>query len=279
MKIMIGNDRNISSGGAQLKFFDEKQNMWYKQDYLGTEGLSEYAVSVLLAGSDISYVEYMPCRFMLGQKSVTGCKSRHFLQPGEQLISTHKLLKIHYGIDIEKLIVPMDTEDKIQTYVNKVIETTGYEYFGNYLTKILQLDAITKNDDRHFNNISFILDQNGNYRPAPIFDNGGAFLSDQYTYGEDLSYDDVLIQMDRVVAKPFSRYFDEQLDACEKLYPANLGLNFNNILDKDMLSNYYKKSDINKVKIILEQSRRKYKYLDKSRQIDFRKEEINSDRE
>lgn len=261
MKTMTGNHENTSSNGAQLKFYNKEDHMWYKQDYLGTEGLSEYAASMLLAGSDVPYVKYMPCRFLIEKRNVIGCKSEDFLKPGEQLISTHKLIKTHYGVDIEKLIVPMSIEDRIQTYVDKIVSVTGCKDFGSYLTKILQLDAVTKNDDRHFNNISLILDKEGNYRPAPIFDNGGAFLSDQYTYGENLQYDEVLIQMNQVTAKPFSEDFDEQMDVCEKLYPAKLVLNKKPDIDVDMLSDFYTLPEIKKVQTILSQSVRKYQYL------------------
>ena len=275
---MTENHENTSSNGAQLKFYNKEDHMWYKQDYMGTEGLSEYAASMLLSGSNVPYVKYMPCKFLIEKRNVIGCKSENFLKQGEQLISTHKLIKIHYGIDIEKLIVPMSIEDKIQTYVDKVVSVTGYEDFGSYLTKILQLDAVTKNDDRHFNNISFILDKEGNYRPAPIFDNGGAFLSDQYTYGENLQYDEVLMQMDKVTAKPFSRDFDEQMDVCEKLYPAKLILNKKPHIDVDMLSKFYALPEVEKIQIILNQSIGKYQYLfQETKELTEEKHELGRD--
>lgn len=266
MKIMINDEfapakNNISSDGAQLKFFDTTENTWYKQDYLGTEGLSEYAASQLLAISGIPHVDYIPCRFYMRHKEVVGVKSLNFLQKGESLISSHKLLKKKFGFDIEKVIVPMETEDKVRFFVDKMIEATGYTAFGTYLTNMLQLDAVIKNDDRHFNNIACIVDSEGQYRPAPIYDNGGAFLSDQYTYGVHLSYEQVIAKMYQVKAKPFSLDFDDQLEACEKLYPSTLRLKKHLKLDEHMLRLYYDSSDIEKVIEILRQSQRKYQYL------------------
>ena len=251
---------HTASDGAQQKIFKLSENTWYKQDYLGTEGLSECAVSQLLAWSGVPYVSYLPSRFFITNKEVVGAKSENFLTEGESLISAHRLLKKKFGFDIEKAIVPMDIEEKIRFFVDKVIETTGYEDFGVYLTNMLQLDAVTKNDDRHFNNISFIMGKNGKFRPAPIYDNGGAFLSDQYTYGYNLSYEQTISSMDKVKAKPFSADFDEQLDACEKLYPSTLHLQKDLQLDEKLLD-MYDIRDIEKVYIILRQSQRKYRYL------------------
>ena len=44
---------NISSMGNQDKFYDKNTDGWYKEDYLGYEGLSEYVVSELLKRSEI----------------------------------------------------------------------------------------------------------------------------------------------------------------------------------------------------------------------------------
>lgn len=250
-----------TSSGAQAKYYDEAQRTWYKQDYLGTEGLSEYAACCLLNGTDLAHASYLPCRFRMGNRTVTGCRTKHFLQTGECLFSSHRLIKTYTGIDIEKALVPMSVKERIRFFVDTLVDITGYADFGRYLTKLLQLDAVIKNDDRHFNNISFVRTADGCYVPAPVFDNGGAFLSDQYTYGEELDYNEVLYQMQQVQAKPFSRDFDEQLDACEELYPAELTLNRDAPIDFAMLGTFYTEKDINKVRVLLAQAQRKYPYL------------------
>lgn len=35
-------DRNTSSLGIQQKYYDAESAYWYKEDYFGTEGLSEW---------------------------------------------------------------------------------------------------------------------------------------------------------------------------------------------------------------------------------------------
>lgn len=255
-------DMEKMASGMQSKRYDRDENIWYKQDYLGTEGLSEYAASMLLQESSVPHVVYNPCSFMMGNREVIGCKSDNFLNDGERLVSIYELIEQELHIDITKEISHMeDVEDRIKFFVDTVVNLTGYEKFGEYLTNLLQLDAVTKNDDRHFNNISFIQDQEGNYRPAPIYDNGSAFLSDKYTYGENLTEDQIIKEMDGVLAKPFSLDFDEQLDICEKLYPSTIQLKKNVVLDDKMLSKYYREEDIVVVKEIISQAQRKYSYL------------------
>ena len=46
-----------SSKGNQLKF--SLDGIWYKTDYMGYEGLSEYVISKLLAFSDLHPDEYV----------------------------------------------------------------------------------------------------------------------------------------------------------------------------------------------------------------------------
>lgn len=250
-----------SADGMQSKFYNPDNNCWYKQDYLGTEGLSEYVSSLLLEDSNIEHVDYQPCRFKNNKKTVVGCCSENFLKPGERLISTYELIKKHKNIDIADEIVPMEVEDRIKYYVDTIVEITGIQDFGQYLTKLLQLDAVIKNDDRHFNNISVIQAEDGSYKVAPVYDNGGAFLSDQYTYGDDLSKDEIYKQMDAVQAKPFSVDFDAQLDACESLYPTRLQLKKDICINKEILPCFYKESDIQKVEEMIRQGQRKYGYL------------------
>ena len=264
-----------SADGMQSKFYNPENNCWYKQDYLGTEGLSEYVASMLLEDSNIDYVKYEPCQFKNNKKTVTGCCSENFLLPGERLISTYELIKNHKNIDIADEIVHMEVSDRIKFFVETIVEITGLQDFGQYLTKMLQLDAVTKNDDRHFNNISVIQKENGEYRFCPIYDNGGSFLSDQYTYGDNLSQEEVYKQMDEVQAKPFSIDFDIQLDECESLYPATLCLKKNPEIDKELLSYFYNENDINKVEEMVRQAQRKYGYLftnqDKNKDIQIEK--------
>lgn len=252
---------NASSDGMQQKFYDKTTDTWYKEDYLGTEGLSEYATSLLLRNSGITHVEYKPCLFPMGKKEVVGCKSKNFLKDGEVLISTYALFKKYRDIDIAEYLGGRPCEEKIKYFVENIIDITGIKDFGQYLTGILQLDAVTKNDDRHFRNICVITEDGKTFRPAPIFDNGGAFLSDQYSYGTDLKGNELYLTVDSVQAKPFSLDFDEQMKICERLYPNNIY--FRPLKEKDFfcVNSIYSENDINKILDIMRISLRKYSYL------------------
>lgn len=101
-------------------------------------------------------------------KSVVGCKSKNFLLPGDRLVSSYEIIEQYRKIDITKTIVSMDVPDKIKYFVETIEDITGLKDYGKHLTNILQLDAITKNEDRHFNNIAFIQHEDGSFEPAPI---------------------------------------------------------------------------------------------------------------
>ena len=68
-------DRNLkeftrqSSKGNQLKW--EKEGIWYKADYTGYEGLSEYIVSALLKHSSLQPQEYVPTERTLHPRVVS----------------------------------------------------------------------------------------------------------------------------------------------------------------------------------------------------------------
>lgn len=72
------NDRQ-SSKGNQLKWC--RNNVWYKADYMGYEGLVEYVVSRLLEKSSLKqeeYVLYKTEEISYKRRKYLGCKSENF---------------------------------------------------------------------------------------------------------------------------------------------------------------------------------------------------------
>lgn len=55
---------------------------------------------------------------------------------------------------------------------------TGMKNFGAYLGRLLTIDALFLNEDRHTHNIAVLCDDLGEFHYCPIFDNGVALLSD-----------------------------------------------------------------------------------------------------
>lgn len=100
----------------------------------------------------------------------TGCYSENFVGIAEQEITVADLLDmlmLGYAITYD------DLRDSLYPVVKFDIK--------EYIDKLLCIDAITRNEDRHFRNISFIF-KGGKYTPAKIYDNGAACFLDLLTY-------------------------------------------------------------------------------------------------
>lgn len=77
----IKTDERQSSKGNQLKW--ENQNVWYKADYAGYEGLAEYIVSALLGYSTLAseeYVLYQTEKIHYRHSQYLACRSDDFLR-------------------------------------------------------------------------------------------------------------------------------------------------------------------------------------------------------
>ncbi len=259
---------NVSVTGNQAKFYDSVTDGWYKADYLGYEGLSEYVVLDLLKHSmilnpNLQFVLYDICSFKIGNKQLIGCYSKNFIKETEADLTLFRFFKMYYGIDITMKMLGMSSKKQIKYVVDSVESVTRLSNFGAFLTLLLELDAFVLNDDRHFKNISIIKYDNGGFGLAPIFDNAGSLLSDEYTYsGSNLER---LIEV--VESKPFSCNFDEQLDAAEELYGVQIKFpNSVRFLEeiKPKILKYYNIEQFKRVEYVLRHSIRKYSYLAKN---------------
>lgn len=155
--------------GTQPKFF--RDGYWYKVNMTGCEGISETLASTVLSCSDsVDYVAYESCTI----NGKPGCVSENFLTKGcgEQFLSLDILYKNLTGDSLaDKIFSIPDVEDRFTFLVNMVWSATGLD-ITTYLQDILALDMLIRNPDRHFGNLGIIRDEDGNFRPAPIFDNG-----------------------------------------------------------------------------------------------------------
>lgn len=254
------NDR-ISSKGNQYKFYTD--NKWYKADYLGYEGLAEYVVSKLLRFSTLTEDEYTDyeCESIKYKNTIlTGCVSHDFSE-GWSLITLERLFKDSYGHGLNNIIYSVnDHQDRLKILTDQVVRTTGLENFGVYMNKLLTIDALFLNEDRHTNNIA-VLTKNDKFKLAPIFDNGACLLSD--TSLEYPLNNDPLDYISSVKPKTFSESFEKQLEISERLYGQNIKFNFtyndvHNILEK---ADIYSPEIRQRAEDIIMEMRRKYKYL------------------
>ena len=254
---------HFSSKGNQLKWRDGDD--WYKADYLGYEALAEYVVSDLLKKSNananaVAY-ELVPIRYE--NKTFVGCRSKNFLQPQQELITLQRLYQTYRNASLSETLAGQDVEDKIKHVVDFVEETTGLKGFGSYLTALLEIDALFLNEDRHMNNIAVLFNRDsGTYTYCPIFDNGAALFSD--TTMSFLLQQDAYQCLQTIEAKPFSRSFEEQVDAAELMYGTQFAFWFDaNDVERlvAQASAFYENDVLERVEQTIREQMRRYAYL------------------
>lgn len=192
-----------TSKGNQTKWYLD--GFYIKEDSLGYESIAEATVSELLHYvRGIDFVDYNLCTIVYGGEKHYGCYSRDFLKSGENVRTFYKLLEM-YGFRWSDVKHCTGT-DRYNYICDKLNSITGLDIQG-YLTRVLALDYIVHNEDRHFNNLAVIECSDGTYREAPIFDNGLSLLSDIRDYP---MYDSVSKCLRKVKAKPFNVNFKKQ---------------------------------------------------------------------
>ena len=253
-----------SSKGNQLKW--EKDGIWYKADYTGYEGLAEYMVSQLLRYSTLDakeYVLYEPEQIAYADHEYLGCSSQDFREDKEwQVITAERLFRRKYN---QSMYISMfrirEPEERLKFMVDQVVRMTGLSDFGQYMSKLITIDALFLNEDRHTHNIAFLWDGYDEYRYCPIFDQGASLLAD--TTVDYPMEKDVIDLVGTVGAKTFSRSFEEQLDIAERLYGDTIRFRYGErdireLLERDQV---YAVDVKKRVYTVLMQQRRKYQYL------------------
>lgn len=193
-----------SSKGNQPKFIIN--DYFYKEDSKGYESIAEVLVSELLAYIEgIEYIDYYLVKLEDDNGSILECcKSKIYNKEDESFVSIAKILKMCMS---ENSLRKYNGKALVDFVVDSVYKVTNVD-IRSYLGVLSYLDAIILNEDRHFNNISLI-ERNGVYRVAPIFDNGLSLLSDtsqDYLMGRGIG---VLIR--KVKCRPFSSSFSKQV--------------------------------------------------------------------
>ena len=156
-----------------------------------------------------------------------------------------------------------EPEERLKFLVENVEGITKLKEFGSYMNKILTIDMLFLNEDRHTHNLAVLMNDKNEFMYCPIFDNGASLLSDT-----ELDYpleEDTYKLIDKVKSKTFIESFEEQTELSEKLYGMNIHFNFNKKDIEDILESeeakIYSKEERNRVKTILFEQMRKYPYL------------------
>lgn len=252
-----------SSKGNQLKW--QKDNIWYKADYTGYEGLSEYILSALLVKSSLvndDFVLYNTEKIKYKRSFFNGAKSTDFMKEGYQLITLSRLYNIRYNRDFTKDVWHIhDIKGRLSFLVEQVIRMTNLKDFGIYLSQMLTIDALFLNEDRHLHNIAVLMKYDGSFDYCPFFDHGASLLADttmDYPLGIDVHE-----LIPEVKAKTVCTSFDDALDAAEGLYGQHLKFDFSKTDVHRLLGaekNYDEEIKLRVEQVIYEQMR-KYKYL------------------
>ena len=242
-----------SSKGNQDKWM--KDGYWLKADFMGYEGMAEYASSQLYKSfgvfDELSVVEYGLCTIHDEHRNArVGCYCKNFLLPGENMLTLGRLLMLNNG-SYEKNYKRMNSAEKYKYVVDVVTKHTGLVCFEKWLAILLQWDAFILNEDRHLFNIGVIMIENSGFKLMPIFDNGAAFFSDtsrDYPLTQPLG-----VCYKKIKSKPFSTNFSTQLRAFPSKYQGELEKSF--ILFPDiewsLAEVYYNADEINRVKAVI----------------------------
>ncbi len=160
----------ISCRGVQDKWLMDA--LWYKGDSCIHEGLHEALISSLLDGSNLEYVRYQTCAIFVNGKDTrnNGCVSETFLPAGCSEIT---LLQVLGRAGSRRFLSCETMEEQLDVLVEDIQSRTGLDARA-YLLKIICLDWITLNHDRHLENIVFLQEENGRFRFGPCFDQGCA---------------------------------------------------------------------------------------------------------
>ena len=130
-------DINGTSEGSQRKYF--KDDYWYKEDREGHEGLAEYLISNFLSFTDLAQDEYVLYEqgFINGR---SGCRSKNFLQDGENFITFYRLYFSEFGMNMAEVLAKLpNMEERIKYTIDIVFELSGIDV-TDYLRKTFTLD-------------------------------------------------------------------------------------------------------------------------------------------
>lgn len=209
-------DRVSTSKGDQKKWY--KQGYYIKANKFGYENIAEIVVAELCRNiKGLNFVDYCLCDILDIEvnKRYLGCYSQEFKPTGFSFITFDRLLQLNLSkVDYNKLGT-MHGEQLYLVLCGCISKMTGIDIF-QYINQCIALDAITLNEDRHFNNMGVLFSERGIVYSVPIFDNGLSLLSDKHDYPMNI---DINILIRRVKSLPFSRSFSKQISYMHDFEP------------------------------------------------------------
>jgi len=231
-----------STQGYQPKYTSPNGGYWYKEDLRGGEAFVEVLVSTFLRSCKyLTFEDFVLYDFKytsVNSFDLSTCVSPNFLQKGVQFISFKDLLS-----QVSPLTEKLVGFDSKLDYIDSVFQQTVGQSFREEMLRLLTLDVMFRNTDRHLSNFGIILASNGSIRFAPIFDNGLALGVSEGAYFDldnlikgfgykikpyELAVSTLSSQIDTFYFQFDVRYFVEVLD--KNIPKSNLLLGFLNLL-------------------------------------------------
>ena len=169
-KMLTSSWLKTSVKGNQVKGVVD--GVWYKYDFFPQEAIAEVVVSEFLqASGETNYVKY----FLKDMTNV--CYSQSFVQDRANYIPFAKMLQFigfTYDVWVNRYYVSASVQERFnlvkQVYLDFGIDE---QEFDVEISKMVKLDYLMMNVDRHFNNFGIIYSKDvGEVIMAPVFDNG-----------------------------------------------------------------------------------------------------------
>lgn len=235
--------------GYQPKWTSSDDQYWYKADLRGGEALAEVLVSTFLSSctnlTSFDFVLYTFDYTSEGLIDLKTCVSPNFLQEGEQFVVFKDLLSL---VSPPKQTLVVGFESKLD-YIDSVFQQTVGQSFRFGLLKMLTLDVMFRNTDRHLSNFGVILASNGSVRFAPIFDNGlalgvseGAYFDlDNLIKGFGYKIKPYELAVSTLTSQINTDYFDFDVTAFVELVDKNIPRNNLLLGFLNLLVHYYPK--------------------------------------
>lgn len=225
-----------SSKGNQRKFYNN--GIWIKlNNDKCSEGLAEDFVSKLCACIyDFHYVQYESSQFEYRDEVYNGCYSRNMYNRQDIIFVSFRNLLKQCGIQQNIFFRDESVEVNIKNVLELVYSRLGLNLL-DYFRRLLMLDCLIINEDRHIMNIGVCYcKSDGKYYDAPCFDNGSSLFCTNWTYKKRKTLEEN-IDFARSVARPFSKFYDKNLQALLNLGCNPLRLNRQGV--ENLLSTYY----------------------------------------
>ena len=192
------------------------------------DSYAEYIVHMICNYFEVPSIPYGLCKVhtdssLSGQNYTVASVSENFRRHGENFYSFARLMQLN---EIDTYVLG----DK-EAYNGLVREfSTGYgvengwsavENFRYHLDRILFIDSLVLNVNRHFGNFGIMVDDEGNTRVSPMFDNGQSLLCNIPLSEIDIS------KIESIKCRPFCSSFNEQLSLID---PSNIDFGVDKIV-------------------------------------------------